>query len=503
MFLKIKTFFRSIRFKFILWYILILAVTFSIFSLILYYNLGKSLHENLDDLLISKAESVTASIDTYWETEKINAAASGIAVNVFSKINNINFVKIAERWVEEKSQDPELFNIIVQILNPKGEIIAFSKNQPADIFSKDNLKFIFKGKSIFYNKDIFFEEAKNTHFRIFATPVLENGKIAYIVQVASPMTSIDTALSRLRLILFFLLPLTVFLTSIIAGEFLVSITLRPLKKMMATVSSITAQNLQLRVNIPNSKDEIKQLAETFNNMLEKIDKSFVSQKQFIQDVSHELRTPLTIIKGQLEVALKKSRSQEEYSQTLRSNLEEIDKITRIVDNLLMLIRFDSEEVTLSIEPVDIAELINNLLAEMAILTNQKSQKIEFLRQENSYIINADKEKLRRIFCKILDNAIKYTPTAGQINLEIKEKKDFLEIKISDTGKGIPEENLPFIFDRFYRVDKSRALSGGFGLGLSIAKSIASIHGGRIEAESQLDKGTTFSIFLPRLTKPIK
>jgi len=490
-------FLKSIRLKFIAWYAAILAVTFLLFSMILYYNFSRNLYARLDDLLQTKVEGIFNSIDTYWETQKLEAIKSGAGESVFSRINDINFAKIAERLVNEKLHDPELINMVVQILGADGKIIVSSTNVVSipDI-SSEKLKYIVDEDGLFENFAVKLAGAKSLQFRLLTAPVIENDKVAYVVQVASPLNSINTALRRLKFLLFLLLPITVLVTSIVAGEFLASVTLRPINSIIKTARQITAENMKLRIDAPNSKDEIRRLADTFNNMLDKIERSFAAQRHFMQDISHELRTPLTILKGELEVALKRDRSQDEYSSILRSNLEEINNINRIVENLLMLLRFDAGEAALKKEPVDIAALLESVVNDLRTMAVQKGLAINFSYDGSEKIIlEADREKLRRAFLNIIDNAVKYTPQKGVISVTLDRERDFVRVVLKDTGIGIAKEDLPFIFDRFYRADKSRTDSS-FGLGLSIVKSIVESHRGSVEAESVPKEGTVFTVRLP-------
>jgi heavy metal sensor kinase len=361
------------------------------------------------------------------------------------------------------------------------------------VLSKESLKFVLKGNGHFDNLNIELPDTKTLSLRAFTTPVIENGKVAYIIQVTSPLAQVVAALNRLRFILSLLLPAAIFLTGVV-GIFLAEFTLKPLKKIIKTVRQITAENLKLRVDLPDTKDEIKRLADTFNDMLEKLDKSFTSQQQFIHDISHELRTPLTILKGELEVTLKKVRSQKEYESILHSSLEELNKINRIIENLLMLARFENKEVSLVIKPLDLNQLIQNILDDIKILSGHRGIQINFSPQEN-IILEADESQLRRVILNILDNAVKYTTENSKIFVTTEKDNNTAKIKISDTGIGIAKENLPFIFNRFYRVDNSRN-TNGFGLGLSITKSIIEVHRGKIEVESQPNQGATFIISLP-------
>ena len=491
-------FFKSIRFKIILWYMLVLTLTLSVFSWILYQNYSRSLYRNLDDLLKTKAEGVANSIDTYWEAEKmetLKTAQVSITLDVFSKVNNINFAKIARHCIEERSGDTNLMNIVVKIFDAGGRHIVSSNNASNIMFlSMDDFRDIFKGKSRFDNFTAELPKAKPLPLRVFTTPVIADSQVAYIVQVAVPLNTVSLALNRLKAILFLLMPLTVFVTGI-AGAFLARITLKPVENMIKTIQQIKADNLKLRVSIPDTKDEIKRLAETFNDMLNELERSFSTQQQFIQDVSHELRTPLTILKGEIEVALKKVRSSHEYEEVLSSSLEEINKIRRIVDDLLLLARFDSKKIPFEMKEMDLNAEAKELLNDMDILARQKDIKINFFASTPAITLTADQNQLRQVLANLIDNAIKYTPANGEVSISLDKDDTHVRVKVSDTGMGIPLQEQPFIFDRFYRVDKSRS-PRGFGLGLSIVKSIIDAHHGKIKVESPPSGGTIFYVSFP-------
>jgi signal transduction histidine kinase len=236
------------------------------------------------------------------------------------------------------------------------------------------------------------------------------------------------------------------------------------------------------------------LADTFNEMLARLEKAFSSQQQFIQDISHELKTPLTVLRGELEVTLKKSRSAEEYAVVLRSCLEEIDKIRRIVENLLILAKLDTKGAPAETKPVDLCALLDKVTEHLKVLAEQKSIALNTVAPE-SVSMKGHETQLRRLFVNLVDNAIKYTPPKGKVVVSLKKDNDLAVAEISDTGQGIPADELPYIFDRFYRVDKART-SEGFGLGLSIARSIAQAHKGDIKVRSHEGLGTTFTVFLP-------
>jgi len=229
-------------------------------------------------------------------------------------------------------------------------------------------------------------------------------------------------------------------------------------------------------------------------MITRLDEAFTTQRQFMEDISHELKTPLSVLKGELEVTLKKIRSTQEYESALHSSLEEVNRIAGIVENLLTLARFDAKTTTLQAQALDLSALIRDAVEAIQVLAVQKQISLQ-LNGAHTVEVFADKNQLKRLILNILDNAIKYTQPGGKISIDLRQQKETADVDIIDTGIGIPEDELPHIFDRFYRVDKSRS-SAGFGLGLSIAQSIAMAHGGKITAKSNLPQGTIFTISLP-------
>lgn len=485
----------SIRLRFVFWYTVMLALTFSLFAVLLYIHVSDSLKSELDDVLLTKAEGIARSINTYWEIEEMDALRHGARKKVFTKINNLNFNKIAARWVEERSSDPELMDIVVQIYNPAGGLIANSPNAPARLdISEGTLKRLTVRKTGYEDRRIPVDEGRPLDLRILQVPVFEEGRVAYIVQAASPLGSYLAAMYRLKLILFLLLPVTVVAGGALAGEFLASVTLKPLRKMIDTVRQITAENMNLRVDVPDSQDEIRRLAETFNGMLQKIGQVIVSQGQFIQDVSHELRTPLTIMRGELEVAIKRRRTPDEYHAILASTLEEAKKLGTLLEDLLTLARCESSSASPAREETDLSLVLEEIIEDMRTLASRKGITVESSCGQG-VLLPVDRPRLVRAFLNILDNAVKYTPENGSISVKVAREGRVVTVTVGDTGVGIPEGDLPHIFDRFYQADKSRN-SSGFGLGLSISRSIIEAHGGAVTVQSREGEGTVFRITLP-------
>ena len=485
---------QSIRFQIVLWYMLILSVTLSIFALVLFNNFKKEINNDLDDLLSSRAASIKESIDTYWQTEHLRTNKD-IPLDRFQKQDNSNFIKIAQRWVEQKNVDPAFISFFVRIINAQGMLVAATQNMPNEMISHGLLKDTYTGKSRFDKWKVELSPGIFSTLRMLTTPVIERNRLIYVVQVASPLTSTDNAIDNLSFLLFVLLPMTVVLTGF-AGAFLAKVALNPVHEMIKTINLIKAENLKLRLTLPRSKDEIHELAVTFNEMLNRLEDSFTTQRQFMQDISHELKTPLAILKGELEVTLKRIRTSDEYATVLESSLEEVNRIARMVENLLTLARFDTKTITLELENIELEDFIEKIVEDIRGLALIKNISIITNIPEGA-ILKADRVQIRRLLLNLLDNAIKYTPIKGVIEVKISSEKEFVTIVVNDNGIGIPSEELPHIFDRFYRVEKSRQGSG-YGLGLSISKSIVEAHKGSISSQMSSNNGTSFIVSLPRI-----
>ncbi len=217
----------------------------------------------------------------------------------------------------------------------------------------------------------------------------------------------------------------------------------------------------------------------------------------LEGESCELRTPLTVMRGQTEVALRKERSLQEYRQVLESNLEEMERMSRIVDNLLTLSRADAGQIQMEFKPVQLKRLIEDAYEECKALADARRIDV-FLDKAEEVTVLGDELRLRQMLLNLIDNAVKYTPEGGKIWLSLEAEGEYARISVRDTGIGIPEEDLPRIFDRFYRVDKARSREmGGSGLGLSIVRWIVKAHNGRIKVTSKLGEGSCFTVWIDR------
>lgn len=279
------------------------------------------------------------------------------------------------------------------------------------------------------------------------------------------------------------------------GMFLADRTLEPVDWIAETARGIGESDLSRRIDI-RTDDELGRLAATLNGMIGRLEEAIKKERQFVADASHELRTPLAIIQAESSLALEKARTPDEYQRSLELVSQEIDFMSEIVGKMLLLARSDSGSETLDFEDVKLKPLLAELAQDLDLLVQDKGLTLDLGPMEELKV-RGDRVRLKQLFLNILDNAVRYTPSGGSIAATLVRRDGSAVASISDSGIGIPPEHLPFIFDRFYRVDKARtAADGGTGLGLSIAMSVAKMHGGGIEVESEPGKGTTFRVVLP-------
>src|SRR5215475_7806884 len=330
-----------------------------------------------------------------------------------------------------------------------------------------------------------------------------DGSGTYFIRLGYSLETFQKATRRTLILLVVAIPLALLLGSY-GGLLLANQALRPVDRMTRAAGHIAAGDLSERVPEPSRMDELGRLAATFNDMISRLQAAFERQKQFTSDASHELRTPLAVMRGDIEITLRRERSAEQYKHALTSNLEEIMRLSRLVEDLLMLARGDSGRIELRCEPVDLNELCRRMAEYIAPLADQRDQTLIYEPPPGAgtapVMVSADMLRIKQLLLNLLDNAIKYTERRGRVTLGLKTDEKVAVITVADTGRGIPPEDLPHIFERFFRRSAKTAdrTAAGFGLGLSIVKWIVDSHGGRIEVKSEIGKGTEFTVRLPML-----
>jgi heavy metal sensor kinase len=308
----------------------------------------------------------------------------------------------------------------------------------------------------------------------------------------------DSIWSQMReLLIAALLVLPVMLAAAgLAGYGLARRALAPLEVMARRADEITPQLLHERLPTGDADDELGNLARVFNNLLARLEQSFEQLRRFTSDASHELRTPLASIRSVGEVGLQKDGSREDYRDIIGSMLEEVNRLTSLIDNLLTIARADAGSLHLQLVEVCVMELAREAAGLFEVLSEEKSLTLIFAGDESA-AIQGDRLFLRQALVNLLHNAVKYSPECGTISVRVRSTETEVIVEIEDGGPGVPLEDRPRIFDRFYRVDKARwRESGGAGLGLSITKWVVEAHSGKIGLESASERGCLFWIRLP-------
>jgi two-component system, OmpR family, sensor kinase len=345
---------------------------------------------------------------------------------------------------------------------------------------------------------------ENQPVRVFSTPLRREGQVDAVIQVAFPLTDLYREVNRLTRTLLMLSPLALLIAAL-GGAFLTNRALRPVRQIAQAAEQIEAENLSGRLPVTGD-GEFAELATTFNRMLGRLEEAFTrlehaveQQRRFTADASHELRTPLTIIKANTSLALRSRRTAERYRQALQAADRVADTTNRIVQDLLLLARADGGQLGLERDPTPLRAVLE-AASEGIRAPGKPSVSIEIPEADLSVVGNA--YELTRLFSNLIDNAVRHTPTDGQISIQACGDAGAVRVRVADTGEGIPPEHLPHVCDRFYRVDAARTRQrGGTGLGLAICQGIVEAHGGALAIHSTVGLGTTVTVRLPRAAAP--
>jgi len=466
--------FKTIKFRMTLWYVVILGIILSSFSFFLYFTLADSLYKGVDNKIRTMAEIVASSARSPFEAGTSIADLDQVMTDQFGIRPLGRFIQILDESGRVGDRSTNLRDVQIPI-------------------SVQTLKAASKGAITFETVRVMGKYP----LRVVTIPISENGKMAGIVQVGSSLEGVEDALHQLLLILLIAVPAALLVASA-GGLFLANKALRPVDAITQIARRIGSGDLSQRIRIKRANDELGRLASTFNEMIAKLEKSFRQVKRFTADASHELKTPLTILRGEVEVGLKKKRGLKEYQRILASNLEEISRMSRIVEDLLTLSRADMGELTMEREEIELSTLAREVWEDLQMMAKKKRVQLKFM-DDGFTRVEGDPLFLRQLILNITENGLKYTPAGGEVALKVKGDRDqgVVRLFVSDTGVGIPQKDLKRVFDRFFRVDTARSReTGGTGLGLSICQWIAHAHEGQIAVESTVGKGSTFTVTLP-------
>jgi heavy metal sensor kinase len=479
----------SVQTKLTLWYVLLFGALLLGFSLCLYALIARSFRERLD---VSLANTALTAAKLFHGELAENGRDPQIAVAHF--------------FTEFKP--PPLYLALLQTS------AAASSSAPPQLlatnFDRGTPPAIAAGVTPALPAAAAFDEARRLPA---ATPLLldarwfgpAGGRLAvypfsaegqdFFVLVAESRAVNAALLASLRKIFFLSLPVLLLVAGL-AGFFFAHKALAPVAAMTTNAALISAQNLHQRLPVGNTHDELGKLARVFNQLLDRLEAAFERMRTFTADASHELRTPLAIIRGEAEIALAQERAPAEYRETLNIIQDEAGRVVSLVEDLLSLARADAGQQPLQHEALYFNDLVDESCRAVKVLAQSRRVALQVAPAED-IPLQGDPKLLRRMVLNLLDNALKYTPPGGSVRVELNRNCTHAELKISDTGIGIPAEAAPHVFERFYRVDKARSrAAGGSGLGLPIVKWIAEAHGGGISLTSRPGAGSTFCVRLP-------
>ncbi|HLK48249.1 MAG TPA: ATP-binding protein [Bryobacteraceae bacterium] len=456
---------RSIGFRLAAWYFLVFAAGILAFSILSWFAMRASLYGAIDDTLRARADSLAVFLRVIsqlpgegMEEELQEHALPGPGGNLFQVRDE------SGKW---RFRSPALQQGGIALDPPAAFSAPRFENAVAD------------GRPV----------------RLYSEKI-QVGDAPYAIQVAAVTSEEMTALKSFRLMLLLAAPLLL-IGATAGGYWLSRRALAPVDQMTTAAQRISAANLADRLRVPQTRDELQRLSQTLNEMLARLEGSVRRMSQFTADASHELRTPIALIRATAEIAVRRDRTAGEYRQALDDILHEAEQTSRVVDSLMLLARADSGTIQLEFARADLSDIVRGAAEAGETLARANGIALSTSLPALPLTVQADAHALRRVLLILMDNAAKYTPSGGWIKITADRRDGSAIVSVADNGIGIAPEDLPHIFDRFWRADKARSRDQrGAGLGLSIARWIAAGHGGAIDVESQPGKGSTFRLSLP-------
>jgi len=449
---------RTFRVRLTIFYTLVVVGILSAFATAIYFQYKHGLSETIDQYLLKEANEE-------------------ILVEIDPKLPSKNR-EVIKRFGDE----------YYEVIDNKGQVLITSLKARTQRWPLDNEMMLkaFKGLPQFSTVNF-----RGVNYRILYFPI--SGE--KILRIALSLGEIEGSIIGLRNLFLFSLPLVV-LISFGVSWFLSGKAVAPIVRIKSLAGQVRAGRLGKRIEMETKGKEIEDLVVMFNDMLDGIQHSVEAQKRFTSAVSHEVRSPLTSLRGNIEVALRKKRTPEEYEDLLKTNLSDIIRLSKITDNLLFFTKADNNIIELRRQWFGVAHLLQNIVERLRYKATASGIAISESYEEGLEMFG-DLDLLEQAFSNIVENAINYTPSGGTIAVSSKKEDDKVMVAVSDTGLGIPEDEIPRLFERFYRVSKERSRkSGGTGLGLSITDWVVNAHKGKISVKSTLGAGSEFITSFP-------
>ena len=463
---------RSLRFRLIMWHAGLLTGVFLLCGVAMYQVLRHYLEQSLAESLLRRPRQITLSL-----LADVEKTGEPYVVN-----------EIKARYA------PENYDRFLRLGRTDGSVIYASGRSaafdptglpPAAGHGSPRITMLPDGNRLLIVTDT------------YKTP---SGR-EYVIESGGPMQPIDTLLAHLLFMLLLGVPV-VALVSVGGGYILVGQALAPVVQIARSAEQITLHNLGGQLPLTPTGDELEQLSLALNRMIARLREAFEQNQRFLADASHELRTPLTALRGELENAVEKARLLPELQDQVGSALEEVDRLAKIVQTLFAISRLDAGEAQQEWRRFDLAGVAADTAGQMSLLAEDKGISVN-CNVEQEAGVEGDRARIKQVVVNLLDNAIKYTPSGGSIQLNVRASDGKAILEVIDTGIGIPAGALPHVFERFFRVDQARSRDiGGAGLGLAIVKSICAAHGGQVEVESAEGRGSRFKVEMP-LAQPAR
>lgn len=458
----------------------VIVMLLCLFSILLYLGLSTILHRHIDEELVTLAQQ---------ESQRVELATGHVHVAAHLKGESDHEDELEEFDDEEELQKAIRYSAI---LDQAGHIL-WSGQSTENRLPMDSqlINQVISGETLFET----LHDPGRPPIRRISIPLVIEEHGRFILQTEKSLQPIEDTLQWLAWLLFGASAILLLFAWWGSGR-LAREALAPVKALSQTAETISGQTLSTRLTLKAPYEEFQRLAQTFNGMLDRLEQVFEGQRRFVADAAHELKTPLTAMKGNFEVSLQRTRSAEEYREAIISNLEEVDRLTAMTQSLLTLAQFAGDRPPLVLQSLDLPPLVEEVVDELAVLAQDGGIHLKAECQPVTPLM-ADASQLKQALINLLDNALRHTPSGGTITVRVAPYEMSIKLSVEDTGPGVDPQHLPHLFERFYRVDQARdRQSGGTGLGLAIVKEIVEAHGGHIQADSQIGKGTIFTITLP-------
>jgi signal transduction histidine kinase len=454
----------SIKARIILATTAVLGVVFVVFSLVIYQRARGAYYDRLDARLVGYTEKLRGEVEEQYYEKRLPDV---------TELRELKYEGLSGSYFRLSDQTGKSIYA--------DSILAGEPQKPWTSIAPH--QFTFEDNTI-----------GSVRYRTLWARVEAGDQDRFSVQVAVPLTELEASLGLLQLLFLIGVPLALTISGL-AVYAIVLAAFRPLSSMVRTSGRISASNLSERIPVPRNRDEVFTLAMTLNTMMERIEKAFRSQKQFVADASHEIRTPLSIMRSELEYAQRQAEG-DSTKESLHAALEEVDRLKNLSDDLLLLAKLDSSSLTLNIAAVRMDELLADCVKKMKAIADIRNITL-LLTVHDVVEIEADEEKLRSAMLNLVDNAIKYSREGGNVEIKTCANDRDVEVTVHDEGEGIAEEEIQNVFKRFHRSSTSQSRHDGSGLGLAIVRGIVELHGGTVTASSKPGEGSVFTVRIPK------